>query len=54
MVLDQQKISVTESELQSHVTLMHFMIAVHCFQYQNGTLEVSWVLMDEDRLSCKT
>ena len=35
----QQKISLTESAFQSHVTLMiSFMIAVHCFQFQERTL----------------
>ena len=27
-----------ESGLQSHVTLIHFMIGIHCYQYQNRTL----------------
>ena len=35
-----QKISLTESVLQSHVTLTHFNIPVHCFQFQNITLVV--------------
>ena len=33
--LNQQKISVTESALQSHATLIIFSIAEHCFQFQN-------------------
>lgn len=41
---------MTESELQSHVTLIHLMIAAHSFQFQNKTfssfLDLS-VLMDE-------
>ena len=27
-----------ESGLQSHVILIHFMVTVHCFQFQNRTL----------------
>ena len=49
---NQQKISVTERVSQSYVTLIRFMIAVHCFHIQNRTLSsfLEWsVLMDECR-----
>ena len=48
--LNQQKIYVTESALQSYVTLMRFMIAVYCSLFQNKTFSSfsEWsVFMDE-------
>ena len=37
-LFNQQKISMTESALYSHVTLICFMIAVYCFQFQKRAL----------------